>query len=152
MNIQFSSVTQSCPALCDPMDCSTPGLPVHYQLLEFTQTQSTESVTPSNHLSLCRPLLLLPSIFPRIRVFSNETVLCIRWPKYWRFSFSISPSSEYSGLVSFRMGWLDLLAVQGTQESSPTLQFKSINSLALSFLYSPTLTSIHDHWKNHSLD
>ena len=117
MNIQFSSVTQSCPALCDPMDCSTPGLPVHYQLLEFTQTQSTESVTPSNHLSLCRPLLLLPSIFPRIRVFSNETVLCIRWPKYWRFSFSISPSSEYSGLVSFRMDWLDLLAVQGTLKS-----------------------------------
>ena len=117
MNIQFSSVTQSCPALCDPMDCSTPGLPVHYQLLEFTQTQSSESVTPSNHLSLCRPLLLLPSIFPRIRVFSNETVLCIRWPKYWRFSFSISPSSEYSGLVSFRMDWLDLLAVQGTLKS-----------------------------------
>ena len=114
---------------------------------------SIESVMPSNHLTLCRPLLLLPSIFPSIRVFSNESALCIRWPKYWSFSFNISPSSEYSGLISFRMDWLDLLAVQGTlQESSPTPQFKSINSLKLSFLHSPTLTSIHDYWKNHRLD
>ena len=113
---------------------------------------SIESVMPSNHLILCLPLLLLPSIFPSIRVFSHQSVLCIRWPKYWSFSFSISPSNEYSGLISFRMDWLDLFAVQGTQEFSPTPQFKSINSLALSFLYSPTLTSIHDYWKNYSFD
>ena len=115
---------------------------------------SVESVIPSNHLILCFCLLLLPSIFPSIRVFSNETVLCIRWPKYWSFSFTISPSNEYSGLVSFRIDWLDLLAVQGTlkKESSPTPQFKSINSLAFSLLYGPTLTSIHDYWKNCSFD
>ena len=102
---------------------------------------------PSNHLILCRPLLL-PSIFPSIRVFSIESVLRIRWPKDWSFSFNISPSNKYSGLISFRIDWLDLLAVD-SQESSPTPQFKSINSSVLSFLYSPTLTSIHDHWKNH---
>ena len=113
---------------------------------------STESVMPSSHLVLCRPFLLLPSIFPSIRVFPNESAPHIRWPKYWSFNFSISPSNEHPGLVSFRMDWLDLLAVQGTLESSPTPQFKSINSLALSFLYSPTLTSIRDYWKNHSLD
>ena len=95
---------------------------------------STESVMPSKHLILCRPLLLLPSIFPSIRVFSNESAPCIRWPKHWSFSFNISPSNEYSGLISFRMDWLDLLAVQGIQESSPTPQFKSINSSVLSFL------------------
>ena len=114
---------------------------------------SIDSVMKSNHLILCRPLLFLPSIFPNISVFSNESALRIRWPKHWSFSFNISPSNEYSELISFRMDWLDLLAVQGySQESSPTPQFKSINSSALSFLYSPTLTSIHDHWKNHSLD
>ena len=113
---------------------------------------SVESVMPSNHLILCHPLLLLPSIFPSIRVFSNVSVFCIRWSKYWSFSFSISPSNEYSGLISFRMDWLDLLAVQGTLKSSPTPQFKSINSLALTFLYNPTLTSIHDYWKNHCLN
>jgi len=114
---------------------------------------SIKSVIPSSHLILCRPLLLLPSTFPSIRVFSNESSLHMRWPKYWSFSLSISPSNEYAGLVSFRMDWLDLLAVHGnSQESSPTPQFKSINSLALSFLHSPTLTSTHDHWKNHSLD
>ena len=100
-------------------------------LLKF---MSIGSVMPSNHLILCRPFLLPPSIFPSIRVFSNESVLCIRWPKYWSFSFSISPSNEYSGLISFRMDWLDLHAVQVTLKSSPTPQFKSINSLALSFL------------------
>ena len=94
---------------------------------------SIESVMPSNHLILCHPLVLPPSIFPNIRGFSNESVLCIRWPKYCSFSFSISPSNEYSGPVSFRMNWLDLLAVQGTLKSSPTHQFKSINSLVLSF-------------------
>ena len=113
---------------------------------------SIESVMSSNHLILCRPLLFPPSIFPSIRVFSNESALLIRWPKYWSFSFSISPSNEYSGLTSFRIDWFDLLAVQGTLKSSPTPQLRSINSLMLSFLYSPTLKSIHDHWKNHSLD
>ena len=114
---------------------------------------SIESVMPSNHLILCCPLLLLPSIFPSNRVFSNKSVLHIRWPKYWSFSFSISPSNEYSGLVSFRMDWLDLFAVQGTLKS--LLQHhssKSIISSALSFLSGPTLTSIHDYWKNHSFD
>ena len=99
-----------------------------------------DSVMPSNHLILSRPLLLLPSIFPSIRVFSNESALLIRWPKDWSFSSNISPSSEHPGLISFMMDWLDLLAVQNSQESSPTPQFKSINSLVLSFLYSPTLT------------
>ena len=96
------------------MDCSMPGLPVHRKLLELPQTQSIESVMPSNQLILCRPLLLQPSIFPSIRFFSKESVLPIRWPKYWSFSFSISPSNKYSELISFRMDWLDLLAVQGT--------------------------------------
>ena len=95
---------------------------------------SIELVMPSNHLIICHPLLLPHSIFPRIRVFSNESALCIRWPKYWSFSFNISPSNEYSGLISFRIDWLDLLAVQGTQESSPTPQFKSISSLVLRFI------------------
>ena len=138
-----SSVAQSCPTLCNPTACSTPAS------LSFTISQSLlklmsiESVMPSNHLILCHPLLLLPSIFPSIRVFSNELVLCIRWPKYWNFSFSISPSNEYSGLMSFRIDWFDLLA--NSQESSPAPQFKSVNSLVLSFLYSPTITSIHDY-------
>src|SRR5574337_1144818 len=114
---------------------------------------SIESVMPSSHLILCHPLLLLPPIPTIIRVFSNESTLRMRWPKYWSFSFSINPSKEIPGLISFRMDWLDLLASpRDSQESSPTSQFKSINSSALSFLHSPTLTSIHDHWKNHSLD
>ena len=114
---------------------------------------SIESVMPSSHLILGRPLLLLPPIPPSNRVFSNESTLCMRCPKYWSFSFSIISSKETPGLISFRMDWLDLLAVQrDSQESSPALHFKSINSSALSFLHSPTLTFIHDHWKNHSLD
>ena len=128
--IQFSSVTRSCPILCNPMDWGTPGFHPS-PTLRTCSNSSNELVMPSNHLILCCPLLL-PSIFPSIRVFSNESVLCIRWPKYWSFILSISPSNEYSGLISFRMDWFDLLAVQGTQESSPTLQFKSINSLVLS--------------------
>ena len=112
MIITFSSVAQSCPTLWDPMNHSTPGLPVHYQLLEFTQTHVIESVMPSIHLILCRPLLLLPPILPSIRVFSNESTLRMRWPKHWSFSLSISPSNEHPGLISFRMDWLDLLAVQ----------------------------------------
>ena len=99
------------------MDCSTPGFPVHHQLLESTQTHVFESMMPSNHLILCRPLLFLPSIFLSIRIFSNKSALCIRWPKYWSFSISISPSNEHSGLISFRMDWLDLLAVQGILKS-----------------------------------
>ena len=113
---------------------------------------SIASVMPSNHLILRHPLFLLPSIFPSIRVFSNESVLLIRWPKYWSFSFNISPSNEYSGLISFRTDWLDLLQSKNSQESSPTPQFKSINSSAPSFLYCPTFTSIHDYWKNHHFD
>ena len=116
-SVQFSSVTQSCPTLCDPINCSTPGLPVHHQFLEFTQTMSTVLAMPSNHLILCRPLLLLPPIPPSIRVFSNESTLCMRWPKYWSFSFSIIPSKEIPGLISFRMDLLDLLAVQETLKS-----------------------------------
>ena len=135
------------------MDSSRPGFPVHHQLPELLKRTSIESVMPSNHLILCRPLLLSPSIFPSIRVFSNESDLHIRWLKCWGFSFNISPSSEYSGLISFRIDWLDLLAAQGTlKESSPTPQFKSTNSLVLSFVYSTTLTFIHDYWKDHSFD
>ena len=136
----------------------TPWTAGHQASLSITNSQSLltfisiELVVPSNRLILCRPLLLLPSIFPSIRVFSNESALCIRWPKYWNFSFSISPSNEYSGLISFRMDCLDLLAVQGTLETYPTPQFKSINSSMLSFLYSPTLVSILDYWKSHTLD
>ena len=118
MPVQFSSVQSlNCVRLCDPMNRSTPGLPIHHQLLEFTQLMSTESVMPSNHLILCHPLLLLPSIFPIIRVFWNESALRIRWPRYWSFNFSISPSNEYSRLISFMMDWLDLLTVQGTLKS-----------------------------------
>ena len=129
---------------------ATPWTAAHQASLSFTITQSlpklmsSELVMPSNHIILCHPLLLLPSIFSSIRVFSDDLVLCIRWPKYWGFSFSISPS--------FRIDWFDLLAVQQTQVSSLAPRFESISSLVLSFLYSPTLTSIHDYWKNHSLD
>ena len=135
----------------------TPWTTAHQVSLSFTISQSLlklmfiESVKPSNHLILCHPLLLLPSIFPSIRVFPNESALHIRWPKYWSFSFNISPSSEYSELISFWTDWFDIFAVQGTQQSSPAPQFKSINSSVLSFLYSQTLTSVHDYWKNHSL-
>ena len=152
--VQFSSVTQLCLTPCDPMDCSTTDFPVHHQLPEpALKLMSIELVMPSGHLILCFPLLLPPSTFPSIGVFANESVLHIRWPKYWSFSFSICPSKEYSGLISFRMDWFDLLAVQGTLKSLlPTPQFKSISSSVLSFLYRPVLTSIHDYWKNHSFD
>ena len=108
--VQFSSVTQSCPTLRNPMDCSMPGCPVHHQLPELLKVTSIELVMPSNHLILCCPLLCLPSTFPSIRVFSNESILCIRWPKHWSFSFSISPSNEYSGLISF--GWTGWISLQ----------------------------------------
>ena len=117
MYFSFSSVTQSCPTLCDPMKCSMPGLPVYHQLLEFTKLMSIESVMPSSHLILCRPLLFLPSVFSSTRVFSDESALRIRWPKYWSFSFNISPSNEHPALISFRMDWLDLLAIQGILKS-----------------------------------
>ena len=155
-SISVSSVQLSCSVMSDSLQPYEPHYtrpPCPSPLLEYTQLMSIESVMPSNHLILCHHLLLLPLNFPSIKVFSNESALCIRWTKYWSLSFKISPSNEHPGLISFRMDWMDLLAVQGTsQESSPTPQFKSINSLVLSFLYSPTLTSIHDHWKNHSLD
>ena len=142
MSVHFSHSVVS--KFCDPMHWITPGFSVHYKLPKL------ESVMTSNHLILCHPLLLLPSIFPSIRVFCNESVLRIRWPKYWSFSFSISPSNEYSQLISFR---IDLFcSPRDSQESSPIPWFKSINSLALNFLYGPTLTSIHDYWKNHSFD
>ena len=128
-SVQFSSVAQSCPTLCDLMDCSTPGPPVHHQIWSLLKLMSIESVMPSNHLILCHPLLILPSIFSRIRVFSNESVLHIRWPKYWSFRFSISPSNESSGLISFRMDWLDLLAVQGILKS--LLQHHSLKASIL---------------------
>ena len=137
----------------------TPWIVACQASLSFTISQSLlklmsiELVMPSNHFILCHPLLLLPSIFPSIRVFSKESALRIRWPKYWSFSFSISPSNEYSGLISFWIDWLLFpCSPRDSQESSPTPQFKSISSSALSFLYGPTVTSIHDYWKNHSLD
>ena len=150
--VQFSSVQ----SLSRVQLFATPWTAARQASPSITNSQSSlkltsiESVTPSNHLILCRPLLLPLSIFPSIRVFSNEPVLHIRWPKYWSFSFSICPSNEYSGLISFRMDWLDLLQSRGSQESSPTPQFKSINPSVFNFLYGPTLTSIHDYWKNHS--
>ena len=118
LSVQFSSVTQSCPTLCDPMNRSMPGLPVHrVDPGSSLKLMSIESVMPSNHLILCRPFLLLPPIPPSIRVFCNESTLRMRWPEYWSFSFSIIPSKEIPGLISFRMDWLDLLAVQGTLKS-----------------------------------
>ena len=154
-------VAQLCQTLGHPMDCSTPGFPVLHHLLDFAQIHVHwvgDAIQPCHPLS---SLLLLPSIFPSIRVFSNESALCIRWPKYWNFSFSIGASNEHSGLISFKIGWFDLLAVQGTLKGLLQLQFKSIKSLVLilfffsptplGLLYGPTLTSIHDYWKNHNL-
>ena len=146
-SVQFSSVNQSCSTLCYPMNHSTPGFPVH---LHSNSCPSSQWCHPAISSSVI-PFSSCPQSLPA-SVFSSESTLHIMWPKYWSFSFSISPSNEHPGLISFRMVWLDLLVVQGTQESSPTPQFKSINFSALSFLYSPTLTSIHDYWKNHSLD
>ena len=136
---------------------ATPWTVAHQAFLSFTNSwsllilMSIESVMPSNHLAFCCTLLFLPSIFPNIRVFSNESALRISWPKYWSFSFSISRSNAYLGLISFRTDWSPC-SPRDSQESSPTPQLKSINSSAFSFLYGPTLTSIHDYWKNHSFD
>ena len=130
-----------------------PSFPSITSSQSLLKLMSIESVIPSNHLILCRPLLLPPSIFPSIRGFSKKSVLCIRWPNYWSFSFCISPSNEYSGLISFRNDWLDHYAVQGTLKSiHQQQQLKNINSLTLTFLYRPNLTSTHDYWKNHSFD
>ena len=137
---------------------ATPWITARQASLSITNSRSLlklmpiKSVMPSSHLILCRPFLLLPPVPPSIRLFSNESTLHMRWPKYWSFSFSISASNEHPGLISFRMDWLDLLAVQGTLKSLLQHFSKSINSSALSFLHSPNLTSIHEYWKNHSLD
>ena len=150
VSVHFSSVQ----SLSHLWVFAIPWIAARQASLSITKSRSLlklipiESVMPSSHLILCHPLLLLPPIPPTIRVSSNESTLHMRWPKYWNFIFSISPSNEHPGLISFRMDWLDLLAVQG---SSPTPQCKSISFSALSFLHSPTLTSIYDHWKNHSL-
>ena len=134
----------------------TPWTAAHQTSLSITSSwsllklMSIKSVITSNHLILCHPLLLLPSIFPSIRVFFNESVLCIRWPNYWSFNYSFSPSNEYSGLIFFRIDCFNLLAVHGTLKSSLTPQFKSINYFTLSFPYGTTLTFIHDYWKNHN--
>ena len=157
-SVQFSSVQSlSCVGFF-----VTSQTAAHQASLSITSSpsllrlMSTESVIPSNHLILCRPLLLPPSIFPSIKIFSNELVR-IRWPKCWSFSFSISPSNEYSGLISFRMDWLDLLAIQGTlksllQHHSSKASILWCSAFFIVQLYSPTLTSIHDFWKNHSFD
>ena len=151
-SVQFSSVAQSCPTLCDPMNRT------QHTSLSITNSRSSpklmsvESVMPSNRLILCHPLLL-PSVFPSIRVFSDESALRIRWPKYWSFSFNVSTSNEHLGLISFRMDWLDLLAVQGILKS--LLQHHSSKAPVLllsAFFIVPTLTSTHDYWKNHGLD
>ena len=152
MQVQFRSVIQLCPTLCNPMDYSMPGLSITNSQ-NLLKLMSIKSVMLSNHLVLCHPLLLPPSVFPSIRVFSNESVLHIRWPKYWSFSFSISPSNEYSGLTSFRMDWLDLLAVQGTlkcllqhhSSKASILQRSAFFKVQLLHLYMTT-------GKNHSFD
>ena len=148
----FSSVAQSFPILCDPVDCSTPGFPVHHQLPELTQAhvhRLGDVIQPPHSLLFPSPAFSLSQHQGFLQWVSSPT----RWPKYWSFNFSVRPSNEYAGLITFRIEWLDLLAVQGTlQESSPTPPFKSINSSAFSFLYTPNLTSIHDYWKNWSFD
>ena len=141
-------VAQSYLILWDPMDCSPPRSSVPNSLLRF---MSIESVMPSNHFILCRPLLLLPSVFPSSRVFSNESALRIRWPKYWSFSFNASPSNEYSGLISFRMDWFDLLFAQGILKN--LLQHHNLKtSILQSSAFSMVQQSAHDYWKNHSFD
>ena len=150
------SVTKLCPTLGDPMNCSTPGLPVLHYLLQFAESHVhgvNDAIQPSHFLS---PLLLLPSVFPSIRIFSNELALCIRWPNYWSFSFNTIPSNEQSELISIRIDWQltdwSPDSPRYSQESSPAPQFESISSSVLSLLYGQTLISVHDYWKNHSFD
>ena len=152
VSVQFSSVANSCPTLCDPMNHSTPGFPVHHQLPEFTQTHVHwvgDAIQPSHPRSSPSPPAPIP---PSIRVFSNESTLHMRCPKDWRFSFNISPYNEHSGLISFRMDCLDLLAVQGTLKSLLQHHSSKASILRHSVFFTVQLTSIHDHWKNHSLD
>ena len=163
LSYTFNHLFSSVKSLSCLLLFATPWTAVHQASLSITNSQSLlklmsiEMVMPSNHLIFCHPFLLLTSVFSSIRVFSNGSVLCIRWLKYWSFSFSISSSNEYSGLISFRIGnQLDLAgspcSPRDCHESSPPPQFKTINSSALSFPYGPTLTAIHDYWKNHSFD
>ena len=151
-SVQFGSA-QLCSTLCDPINRSTTGLrcpsPIPGVYPNFL---SIESVLPSNHLILCHPLLVLHSIFPSIRVFSNESVLPIWWPRYWSFSFSINPSNEYSGVIAFRIEWADLLAVHGTLKSLSKQHSSKASILQLCFLYGPTFTFIHDYWQNRNFD
>ena len=151
-SVQFSSVLNRVGLFATPWTAACQASLSITNSRSSLKLTSIESVMPSSHLILCRPLYHLPPIPPSIRVFSNESALCIRWPKYWSLSFNISPSNEHRGLIPFRMDLLDLPAVQGTLQSSPTPQFKSINSSVLSLLHSPTLTSIPDYWRNHCLD
>ena len=151
--VQFSSVAELCPTLCDPMNHSTPGLAVHHHSWSLLKFMPIESVMSSSHLILCRPLLLLPPVPPNIRVFSNESTLHMRWPNYWSFSFSISPSNEYPGLISFRMNWLGLLVVQRTLKCLLQHQNSKASILWCSALFTVQLSHpYNDPWKNHSLD
>ena len=151
-SVQFSSVAQLCLTLCNPMITAwQASLPVTSSQ-SLPKLMSIELLTPSNHLILCHPLLLLPSIFPSIWIFSNESARWIRWPKYWSFSFNISHSNEYSGLISFRIDWFDRLAVQGTPKSLLQHHSSKPSILRCSAFFIVQLTSIHDHWKNHSFD
>ena len=152
LKVIFSSVTQSRLTLCVPWTAACQASLSITNSQGLLKLMSIESVMPYSHLILCCPLLLLPSIFPSIRVFSKESTLRIKWPKYWRFSFSISPSNEYSGLISFRMDWFDLLAVHGILKSLLQHRSSKHHSLALNFLYGPTLTSIHNYRKSPSFD
>ena len=147
------SVTLLCLTLCDHMDSSMPGFPVLHNLPELAQTHVHWVMMPSNHLILCHPLLLLSLIFSSIKVFSSELALCIMWPKYWSFSFSISPFNEYSGLISFRIAWFDFLAVQGTLKNLLQCHSSKVSILQHSaFFMVQLLTSVCDYWKNHSFD
>ena len=151
-SVQFSSVTQLCLTLCDPINHSTPDLLVHHQLSRSPpKPMSIEPMMPSNHLILCCPLLLLPSIFPSIRVFSTESALRIRWPKYWSFSFKISPFNDYSGLTLGWDGWISLQS-KGLSRVFSNTTVQKYQFLGAQLFQSLTLTSMNDNWKNHSLD
>ena len=151
-SLEFSSVTQSCPTLCDPTDCSMPGFPVHHQLLELAQTHVHQVGDAIHHLILCHPLLLLPSIFPSIRVFSNKSILPLRWPKYWSFfSVSVLPMNIQGWFPLRLIGFISLQSNRLSRVFSNTTVQKH-RTLALSFLYSPTLTSVHDYWENHCFE
>jgi len=147
-----SSVTQSCPTVCDPWIAARQASLCITNSWSLPKLMCIESVMPSSHLILCRPLLLLPPVPPSIRVFSNESTLRMRWPKYWSFILSLSPSNEHPGLISFRMDWLDLLAVQGTLKSLLQHHSSKGSILQCSAFFTVQLSQPYDHWKNHSLD